>query len=74
MTKFEWVTYQYVTVTLKVWVLVRMFIMGHKGLNWQGCSDSEIYLNPDLTNGFRSVLIKYFIHNAISPLKSDMHN
>ena len=41
----------------------------------RGQDDKVIhYLNPDQTNGFRSVLSDYFNHNAIRPLKSDMHN
>ena len=85
MTNSEWIVYQYGTVTLKVWVLVEVgwnysvelttsrISMGHKGSEWQGCSDSEIYLNSYLTYGFQSVLSDYFNHNAIRPLKSDLH-
>jgi len=72
MTNFEWVVYQYGTVTLKVWVLVEVdtninvelttsrFIMGQNDKVVQ--IPKSIYLNPNLTYGFRSVLSDYFNH------------
>ena len=54
-------------------LLISGDIRDHKWSGLKGFLDSEIYLNPDLANDFRSVLRDYFNHNAIRPFNSDLN-